>query len=403
MKSPKMRIVAPDRRRHVDGLADLMAKTFGNYFSGIEGAPARLRREGFYDWQATRIGLVGDRIVSHFGVRGYDMRVGAARVRTAGIGGVSTHGSFRKQGVMWKTGTATVEAIRECGYDMSVLFGIPDFYHRFGYVDAWPESSHWIQVNNLPAERLPAKLKLKSFRGPRAGFPDIRRLHNGEYSRLTGTAVRPTWTHGDVAGQRWVDGRGKTCGYVIAHAEGPRLVCDEAAGDADQALRVLRTLAKKWGCHDIEFRMMPYLHALAVRLRRGRCRVESHYDHSGGAMVRVVNLASTLDRLCGELARRLKGSAFDGWSGTLAIQGDGEAAAIRIGKGRVSVAKPGAKPTRTKHVVRAGPHVAQLVMGTDDPLEVAERGRMRLAGDARELVRVLFPRQYPMLCARDRY
>ena len=44
MKKPDLRITAPDRRRHVDGLADLIAKTFGNYFQGIEREPSRRRR-----------------------------------------------------------------------------------------------------------------------------------------------------------------------------------------------------------------------------------------------------------------------------------------------------------------------------------------------------------------------
>jgi len=42
---------------------------------------------------------------------------------------------------MAKTVAATIEAMSQVGYDMTVLFGIPDFYHRFGYVRAWPLSS----------------------------------------------------------------------------------------------------------------------------------------------------------------------------------------------------------------------------------------------------------------------
>ncbi len=57
----------------------------------------------------------------------------------------------------------------------------------------------------------------------------------------------------------------------------------------------------------------------------------------------------------------------------------------------------------SRHGVRAGRELAQFIIGTADPLEVAEAGKMRLAGDARRLLPVLFPDQHPMLQVADRY
>jgi hypothetical protein len=56
-----------------------------------------------------------------------------------------------------------------------------------------------------------------------------------------------------------------------------------------------------------------------------------------------------------------------------------------------------------KSTLRAGWHLAQLLIGTDDPMETCEVGRIRLQGDAARLVPVLFPAQHPQLQLGDRY
>jgi predicted acetyltransferase len=137
----RLELFAPDPRLHGEELIDLIAKSFGSYFRMRDNCRKGYVLDSHYDWQASRIGLIDGRIVTHYGVWGYDMRIGAACVRVGGIGGVATHAGFRKRGLMAKTVAATIEAMSQVGYDMTVLFGIPDLYHRFGYVRAWPLSS----------------------------------------------------------------------------------------------------------------------------------------------------------------------------------------------------------------------------------------------------------------------
>ncbi|HET9222473.1 MAG TPA: hypothetical protein VFO07_08215, partial [Roseiflexaceae bacterium] len=137
--------------------------------------------------------------------------------------------------------------------------------------------------------------------------------------------------------------------------------------------------------------------ALGRRLRRLNCRAEAKYVQSGGWMVRIVNLWSLLEKLAPELERRLARSRLTSWRGELLIVGDDQHAALAIGGGRVQVVAPRESP----HVLRAGPALAQLVVGTDAPEELVATGSIELSGDAGLLLSALFPAQNPQMSNDD--
>jgi hypothetical protein len=164
-------------------------------------------------------------------------------------------------------------------------------------------------------------------------------------------------------------------------------------------LRVLNLLARKQGMADVWFTALPYRTPLCARVRRGQCRVEVHYKRAGGPMIRMLNLRSTLEKLAGELSRRLDGSHMSAWRGELLVADGHERVTLRIARGKVQIAD--GRPSR--HAVRGGEHLAQLIIGSYEPGEIIETGGLRLAGEARCLVEVLFPNEYPEMCGLDRF
>jgi hypothetical protein len=184
---------------------------------------------------------------------------------------------------------------------------------------------------------------------------------------------------------------------VVVRKQGRRLRCGEYCGDAEQALRVVRRLARQRHCDEVEFHTLPDTSELIRRLRRGDCRVETRYQQSGGPMVRMLNLPATLAKLSGELSRRLGASHLAGWRGGLLIADANEKVVLKIAAGRVTVAPVG----ETRHAI-SGDTVVQLILGTDHPAEVAVAGGIQLSGDAAQLVEVLFPAQWPELSYCDR-
>ena len=67
------------------------------------------------------------------------MRIGAAQVRIGGIGGVSTDRNHRNKGYSRMCMEAAVDWMSSNGFDMSFLFGIRDFYDKYGYTTCMPD------------------------------------------------------------------------------------------------------------------------------------------------------------------------------------------------------------------------------------------------------------------------
>ncbi len=396
-----LEVTAPNRRKHATVLIDLIGKVFAKeagYYTLCDFGRGILLH-GTYDWAASRIGLIDGRIVTHWGVCGYTMRIGGARVRVGGVTCVATDAEYRKRGLMDRTGRASLGAMRAAGYDMTMLFGIDDFYDRFGYVNAWSPVRYHVNVSELPSGRpgaAPRKFALRT-------RDDMVAMYNRAYAGLTGTAVRPTFRRAARAkiweGYAWHDARGAVAGYVVTCRHRGALVCVEYCGDAEQALRVLATLAARWRCRDVWFTVLHDDTPLCKRLRRGNCRVETHRKRSGGPMVRTLNLSATLGKLTREFARRLKRSHMAGWRGEVLIADPRERVTLAINRSTVSLA-----PARgSRHGIRGGEGIAQLIIGSDEPGEIVEAAGIRVTGDARTLIEVLFPNQHPRLCALDEY
>jgi len=186
---------------------------------------------------------------------------------------------------------------------------------------------------------------------------------------------------------------------VLFEHTGDELICHETGGDAEQALRVLGHFGRKRHCRRVVFPSLPQDSDLAKRLRGGTCDVESWYVRDGGAMAQVLNLPATLRAVAPELSSRLRGSRLADWAGTLRLQDKREAVGLDIARGKVRIVDPG----KTRHSIRAGHEVAQLILGTNAPAETAEAGKMKLTGDADKLLEALFPAQRPMLRSMDRF
>ncbi|MCY2928990.1 MAG: hypothetical protein NTV86_05750 [Planctomycetota bacterium] len=282
---------------------------------------------------------------------------------------------------------------------MSILFGRENFYELFGYVPAWPNLVYTVSVPRLPVD--PPAGRVRQFHG--STRPDLADAYNRHNATRTGTAVRPTvtapWTAGRV-GLLWTDARGAAEGYVVIEGGGDAINVVDFAGQAEQVLRVVARHARAGGVKEVRF---PELHAadpLAGRLRRHFCRETFTWSRSGGAMALCLNLHSTLTKMAGELAHRLRRSDLAGWRGQLLIAGPREQVMLRIASGKVS-AHPavGSAP----NAIRGGHEIVQLLLGVADPDEIVSAASLRLSGQAHRLLGTLFPNQHCRLGAWDRF
>ena len=339
--------------------------------------------------------------MAHYGVWGYDMRIGTARLRTAGVGAVATHPDFRGRGLSSELMAACLDAMRSAGYQMTRLGGIANFYHRFGYVRAWAENVYTVPVGEMPQQ---PKIALRWC--PPTAHVRFSAAYNRHYRDAAGTAVRPTFrvcakVVADHEMVRWNRENGDLAGYVLVKAETDKkqLRCCEYVGDAAAALGVLGTIARKRRCERVLFESVPAGSELIRMLKRGNCEARTAFIRSGGSMIRLVSLLSALRAMGSEFARLLKRSDLAKWRGQLSVTCERHGAVLRIRDGRVEV-EEGAAPT---HSIRGGQAIAQLLLGTDEAEETVEAGGLRVRGDARRLLPVLFPRRDPVLSFADRF
>src|SRR4026209_476441 len=66
------------------------------------------------------------------------MRIGAAVLRMDGVGGVETEEGFRNRGYSRRVMETVVEQIKAGDASLATLFGIQDFYQKFGFATAGP-------------------------------------------------------------------------------------------------------------------------------------------------------------------------------------------------------------------------------------------------------------------------
>ena len=400
-KANDLVLTAPDPKRHAAAIFDLTGKCFSHpesYYHWLKHCREAYFGHANYDWSASTVGLLRGKVVTHWGVWGYRMRIGTARVRTAGIGAVATDGMLRRRGLMRRTAAAGVQRAAAAGYDMSVLFGIHDFYHRFGYVPAWPDLAYVAQLDDLPRGR-PA---CRATRFCPHHRDDLADLYNRASAAHTGTAVRPTRLRCDdkrLRGYVWRGSDGRAAGYLVVRLRGRELDHVDSCGETREVLRHLGAVARRVGVHEVRFPNLHHRSGLAEWLRRSAGRLETRWRRSGGAMVRTLNLPAALAKMTGELSRRLRRSHLAAWRGGLLIADPRQRVLLAIADGRVRAAPPAPTP----HAVRGGEEIARLLIGADEPEEVVAAGGIRLAGQARKLLPVLLPNEHPVLNSLDRF
>jgi predicted N-acetyltransferase YhbS len=397
----ELQITAPDRESDVPGLIDLLCKTFAvnsGYWKGEQICRNGYLLNSNYDWDASRIGKIDGEIVTHFGVWKLQVRVGRARVRVAGIGSVATHDRYRKKGLLRRTAKVALDALRESDFDISLLFGIPNFYEQFGYRRAWTFLNATIETQRVLTNALVGRLERR-----RSGATaELAALYNRENTNLTGTAVRPVFPFGNPLVESdvylWKRDQ-RVAGFVFVGGTGKILDVRSWAGDPEAILTVVKRLALARGVSSIQFEWIHYQSRLSRFLRRQDCEFKSDYRSSGGPMVRIISLERFVTRLRPELEDRLKKSYLSTWRGDLLLKDRNETVTLRINQGTIQIMPSAPSPNS----ISGGEAIAQLMFGTDDPNEIIEAGGIRLRGQAKLLVQVLFPNQYPALSAWDRF
>lgn len=385
-------------------------------------------------------------VVSRLRVVPYTIHVGAATLRMDGIGDVWTEKEQRNRGYARALLEAVVHRMTSGDAAISMLYGIPNFYPKFGYATAGPD--YRIHLRALVEESaLPAGWSARPYQA--SDLPAVQRLYALNTSTACGAAVRArdaeVWRHllpdeGEPpaatpsappaeACRVVLDPHGAVSGYVwrydcwpvrfIARNDPAAVVFAEAmAGDAAAAEAVLAA-CRGWA-HEIGEARVAEGKEPAQRATLGGgpegfigraallqiATFEQIALASGGSMVRVLHVGRLLASLAPELSARVRAAGYRRHT-RLTVR-------TELGEVTLRLSPDGLEQDASPHTSRADeetlvcelPHTAlgRLALGAFPARTVLERlPSPPLEPRLLDVLELLFPQRYQHMHYPDRY
>lgn len=349
------------------------------------------------------------------------IRVGESIVRMDGIGGVKTLEGHRNLGYSRQVLDAALAHMLAGDAPLTTLYGIPDYYPRWGYATLGPEGGMRLTRLDRDNELLPGY----AVRPARAAdLPRIRTLYDDATRDAVGPLVRPdciaSWkalaasieNHADecrvivddtdevlayawrASKCWWIDTRMREDpeGFHIgeAFARTPRV--------ADSLLAATRQWATETGKQHVDIHQPP-LGALGMSVRLQDAAILSLSFRDAQFMGRSIGTAALMSAIEPELQARWARSAF-AWTGTLVLRTDEDEAAIVL-TAQVLTVTSGSENADAIVVELTPGDVARLTLGSFPPIDFLDR--IGVARDIIDVLAVLFPEQKPYIYPADRF
>lgn len=266
-----------------------------------------------------RVNLVADeQVVSWLTIIDLSQRVGGALLRLGAIAGVGTHDAYRFRGLSRRVMVNALRWMRQHGFDVTQLYGINSFYPKFGFVPAFPNIMASIAVRDAE-EASTTGYRLADF-DPEAHLAEMLAIYQQNNARRTGTILRdPACWQPNRRGLNWwtqcrwqvvLNRHGRLAGYLVYDSAFPAVTLLEVGFTRPAVFSVLlRSAAGMALVRRVEKVQMalPEDHPFLEYCKPFGMTVESRFRRDGGAMVRLINPLSTLQKLAPELGPRLRG------------------------------------------------------------------------------------------------
>jgi predicted acetyltransferase len=359
------------------------------------------------EWTHLRQVIVDGEAVSWLWVPEHRIRLCGEPVRMAGIGGVETKPAHRMKGYARRLLSDTVDYMTAEGYDVTMLFGIPDFYDKFGYAPCIP--AHHVSLTTREAERAKEHAGGYSARPmTEDDYGYVVKVSNAANVDRAPSLIRDRARfRGFGHGSDWhrrsealvvEDRKGRTAGYFVRDRGVTEVKAIEVeATDAGAYAAVLHELAKQaveLRCSEVEM-VLAADHPFAVFARRYGCRCTTRYARMGGGMMRILNQDGLFERMRPGMERRLARGELAGRRVSVRFETD-------LGTTRVVLNPKGKSESRVTLKVRQD-RLMQLVVGYRTAADLLAADGVESRGPAAQVLAELFEGPLPYVLKADEF
>jgi len=377
-------------------VARLLAVSFGS--GRVDRGQVRaLRRTKSSECENRRVVEDGGKVVACLDIVPKRIYIGRAILTMAGLAGVCTDPSARMKGYGRALMDDTVELVRRKKYDLCVLYGIPDFYHRFCFEVVMARHFVTLAQSDIPIVHRPfhrGEIRPRDMNAIRALYAAQARFRDGNCLR------RRMSVPGN--GFKITDSRGRVTAYALWwRTENSMLVRETVARDANAAadlLQALRHVAWREGLDHLNVQM-PFGYPLTDKMASLNSTYHRVNSFHKGCMGQVTNLPSLVSKMTAEWASLLERSEFANRRRAVNVGiGDG-VLSLGCAGGRVRASLENVKPDAR---VTPGQFV-QMVFGYRSIRSLAGEPGVRIPAADRRYLEVLFPERNSFLFAPDQF
>jgi predicted acetyltransferase len=290
-------------------------------------------------------------------------------------------------------------------YHVSMLFGIANFYQRFGFSTTLSEYATTVDVLEA-SEAYHPDYRIRD--GKPGDIRALQKMHAANDADVACSLLR-TAAHITNCWERWkpvrvlTNAQGKMLGYFLPRPEEDVLSVDEVGVEDAQAcgavLHACAEAARKRYLPKIRFHM-PSQHPFTNYLIRYRSIHETRMARDSGGMMTIVNLGETLESMIPEWESLLIASAACDFRTEVTLVVDSAAPyRLRVNRGAVDVANVVGK----NKVSLSSRDLMQLLSGYRFLDEILDSERRILTQEARQLLATLFPKRTPYVWLMDRF
>ena len=351
----------------------------------------------------TRIALWNGSLAGALRVTTGTVRIGGARLRMGGLGWLTTSSRHRHKGIGRALLSDTLGYLRGQNYHVSMLFGIPNFYRRFGFETVLREYAWEFGADSA----LPETAGYRIRNGKPGDIRSVRAIHERNDGDLSCSLVRSA-AHITNRWEQWkslqvvTDAQGRVLGYFLPGESEESCEIIEAGAENHQAcayiLSTCAGIARRNMLGKVRF-LGPAAHGFGSMAGEVLGAESLQHIQDAGGMMSFVNLDEALESMIPEWESRLLGTSLAGADTELCFVLRERSYRLHAHRGAIDIS-----PGTGKNKVGLGEGaLLSLLTGYDDGAHFLERARRMLSPAARALFSALFPARSPYVWRLDRF